>query len=122
MTTLWESCNKCEVPYKVKKLKSFGNYQRFKTNGCPKCTFDWLCKRYRSQFLIAIKNLINIKVGDARKWVVQDKETAVKRIQHTMNLAVKRLGIIEAESALLWAMIEYWHEVRTTWVQSHRPV
>ena len=122
MTTLWEVCYKCTFPYKVKKLKSFGNYQRFKTNGCVKCTFDWLCARYRTQFLIDLKNLINVKVGDTRKWVVSDKDTAIKRVQHTMNLAVKRLGIIEAESALLWAMTEYWHEVRTSWVHNLRPV
>ena len=118
MTILWEACSKCKVPYKVKKLKNQGSYQRFSTRGCAKCGFERTCEMYRNHFLIDIKNLINVRIKDERQWIEDDEDDVEARLERTMRFAIEELGVLEAEAALVWAMKEYWHEIRTTWVRS----
>jgi len=114
----WEACFSCKTPVRFIKHDPTQSWHASRTCfQCPKCTFEWHRDRYRKQFLNDLENKINVIIDGKFEWIVDlDEDRTMKRIKRSMKWAVYEIGIIEAEAALLWAMKNYWHRIRASWV------
>ena len=118
-TVGWESCWDCGAHYMVIFHKQRSSATPTKTTlGCDRCNFMDACERYRKQFLLDLENKISVDIGGERQWIVDSEDRTIPRIARTLRFAIKRIGIIEADAALVWAMKNYWHKVRSSWVHN----
>ena len=85
-------CGLCNCPIYLSPLRTSGLYNFYETRGCARCIHNDLYFQYRNEFL---------KILRKTEW---DVET---RVRKQMNYAVKEIGIIEAERALITAMQIY---------------
>jgi len=114
----WESCFSCNAPVRFIKHDPTESWHASRTCfQCARCTFQWNSDRFRKQFLNDLENKIHVIIDDKFKWIVDfEEDRTMERVKRTMKWAVYELGIIEAEAALVWAMKNYWHRIRTSWV------
>ena len=114
----WVACWDCHMPYMVIVHKQTTSATPANTTyECPRCNFEDACRHYRRQFLLDLENKINVDINGRRQWIVDlEEDRTIPRVARTLRYAIKRVGIIEADAALVWAMKNYWHKVRTSWV------
>ena len=118
----WKNCWQCRTAYSYIKHDKSDPWTPSATEfGCPKCSFEWACERYRQQFLLDLENKTYAGNDEEERWVVDlEEDRTIPRIARTLKWAIRTVGIIEAEAALLWAMQNYWHIVRTSWVHGYQ--
>lgn len=85
-------CGLCNCPIHLTPLRAKGLYNYYATRGCARCLHNDLYFQYRDTFL---------KILRKTEWHVEP------RVRKQMNYAVKEIGIMEAERALITAMQIY---------------
>ena len=67
----WEACFSCKAPVRFIKHDPKHSWHATRTLfQCPKCTFEWHRKRYRTQFLNDLKNKIHVIIDGKFEWIV----------------------------------------------------
>jgi len=99
-------CGLCNCPIYLSPLRTSGLYNFYETRGCPRCIHDDLYFQYKKEFL---------KILRKTEWDVES------RVRKQMRFAVKELGIVEAERALLSAMQYYRVENMVKLARNRRP-